>query len=367
MRDEHRLPVGQNIEPVRLVEAQYSRAMPVFLPGIELSRRFYQDVVAPFMESALPQFPHSAALLGPGSEVLGFDTKRSTDRDWGPRLQLFLHPPACAAHARQLDSALAAELPPSYRGYCLRFRPDGSHGVVVSDLPTWCDRWLAIDPYAELSLLDWLATPTQRLAEITTGAVFHDGLGDLTRLRERLRWYPDEVWRYILACQWHRIEEREALVGRCVEIGDQRGARVVSSSLVHELMRLQLLMQRRYPPSTRWLGSAYAALERAERLDPDAVVDEPKLRHAYVAAAVTFNGLGITPPVDPAPRRLATRPYMVLGAGRFVDALRGSLRDPRIAALPLIGAIDQFVDNAEVLNDPVRCRTVTSAALGLGA
>ena len=129
-------------------------------------------------------------------------------------------------------------------------------------------------------------------------------------------------------------------------------------------MRLQLLMQRRYPPGEPWLSSAFAALEVADRLDPDAVVDEPKLRHAYVAAAVTFNALGITPPIDPAPRRLATRPYMVLGAGRFVAALRGSIRDARIAALPLIGAIDQFVDNPEVLSDPVRCRALVGAAFG---
>ena len=33
---------------------------------------------------------YAAALLGPGSEVAGFDTQRSTDHDWGPRLQVFL-------------------------------------------------------------------------------------------------------------------------------------------------------------------------------------------------------------------------------------------------------------------------------------
>ena len=48
---------------------------------------------------------------------------------------------------------------------------------------------------------DWLATPYQRLAEITAGAVFHDEPGELSRVRTRLTWYPHGMWRYVLSCQ----------------------------------------------------------------------------------------------------------------------------------------------------------------------
>src|SRR5258708_32242427 len=66
-----------------------SMAAP-FIPGLALAGAFYEEVVRPLLDEAFPQLEHAAALLGAGSEVLGFDTERSTDHDWGPRLQLFV-------------------------------------------------------------------------------------------------------------------------------------------------------------------------------------------------------------------------------------------------------------------------------------
>src|ERR1035437_2725711 len=51
--------------------------MSGFMPGLELCHNFYEEVVAPAVGVS-----HGAALLGPGSDVLGYDTERSTDHDW---------------------------------------------------------------------------------------------------------------------------------------------------------------------------------------------------------------------------------------------------------------------------------------------
>ena len=64
--------------------------MPAFVSGLDLSRRFFQEIVRPLLTRNFPAVRYAAALLGPGSEVLGFDTEISTDHDWGPRLFLFL-------------------------------------------------------------------------------------------------------------------------------------------------------------------------------------------------------------------------------------------------------------------------------------
>ena len=61
-----------------------------FVPGLELSRQYYAGLVRPILDARFPGLPHGAALLGRGSEVLGFDDEMSTDHDWKPRVLLFL-------------------------------------------------------------------------------------------------------------------------------------------------------------------------------------------------------------------------------------------------------------------------------------
>ncbi|MDE0312275.1 MAG: hypothetical protein OXI52_08420, partial [Caldilineaceae bacterium] len=63
-----------------------------YISGMELSRRFYWEAVRPVLERSFCGLPHAAALIGAGSETLGFDDEMSTDHGWGPRLQLFLCP-----------------------------------------------------------------------------------------------------------------------------------------------------------------------------------------------------------------------------------------------------------------------------------
>lgn len=50
--------------------------------GLELSRRLYVEAVEPILTEHLPRLGYAVALVGSGSEVLGFDTERSTDHDW---------------------------------------------------------------------------------------------------------------------------------------------------------------------------------------------------------------------------------------------------------------------------------------------
>ncbi len=352
--------------------------MAAFIAGLELAREFYAEAVLPLLEEHFPQVRYAAGLLGPGSEVAGLDTERSTDHDWGPRLQVFLGTDDSDRYAAAITAMLTSRLPGSFRGYPVAFpvtrEPGGTprHRVEATGLGAWLTGQLGFDPLHAVTLLDWLATPTQRLAEITTGAVFHDEPGDLTRARACLAWYPRDIWLYLLACQWQRIGQEEAFPGRCAEAGDDLGAVVVTARLARDLMRLWLLMHRRYPPYSKWLGTAFTRLPHTARLTaalaaaisaPGSRAREQQLGNAYEAAATRHNQLGLTPPLDTRTRRFYDRPYQVINATRFAAALREEITDPQIRHLPPIGAVDQFTDNTDATGDLRFLRAIVKTAM----
>ncbi|MEV0775626.1 DUF4037 domain-containing protein [Streptomyces sp. NPDC050428] len=349
-----------------------------FIPGLELSRILYEETVRPVLDHAYPGLRYAAARVGSGSEVLGFDTARSADHEWGPRLNLFLTPGEAAEHGADLRRLLAERLPKHIRGWPTHFRhhdpedPIGqmeltqgavNHRVSVDDLGDWLGTQLgvaatAVTATAEPSVRDWLAMPQQRLAEVTGGAVFHDGLGSLDAARARLAWYPDQVWRYLLACQWQRISQEEAFVGRCAEAGDALGSAVVAGRLVRDLMRLCLLLERTYAPYGKWLGSAFGRLTVAGELTPSlagalAATEYPEReRHlcdAYEYVAALQNATGLAEPVDPARRPYHDRPFLVLHAERLARAVAATVTDPGLRGLPLTGGVDQWADSTDFL------------------
>jgi hypothetical protein len=243
--------------------------------------------------------------------------------------------------------------------------------VAVAELGAHLTAWLGFDPTQGIDLLDWLLTPTQSLLSVTAGAVFHDTSGDLTAVRERLAWYPPDVWLWLLAGQWQRISQVAPFPGRAAEAGDELGSRLLSAELVHDVMRLCFLIERRHAPYSKWFGSAFARLRSGVRLAPlmeaavagaDHAAREEALVGAYRAVGEAFNALKLTAPIDPEPTRFHDRPFLVPPAEAFAGACAAAI-DPGSAlagASPLLGGIDQFVDSTELLGHrPELCRRLS--------
>ena len=330
---------------------------PSFISALQLSGSFYRKAVRPLLNGV----PHAAALLGWGSDVLGYDTEQSIDHGWGPRLQVFV---ADQGLIKELTAMLDDRLPERFEGWPVRFGWDAvpvQLHVTVTTLPRWSLDFLGVDATTGMSTLDWLLTPQQRLLGVVGGRVYADDAGALRELRERLAWYPDQLWRWLLACQWRRLANEEAFVARTAQVGDEVGSAVAAARLVRDMMRLALLLERRYAPYQKWLGTAFAQLGHRDELPSslaralhalDAAARESALAAAWTALAIRHNGAQLTETVDPSTRNYHDRPAQVLMADRFVDACLATVTDASLRSLPLIGAIDQAVDSTDVLQDP---------------
>jgi hypothetical protein len=193
---------------------------------------------------------------------------------------------------------------------------------------------------------------------VTRGRVFHDDV-DLQEVRERLSWYPHDVWLYVLASCGYRLGEDEVLVGRAGSVGDALGSS--GDCLAHRA--------RHHAPrpadgtgiaavrQVAWLGSAFGQLPCSPTLMPmlervgltlDWRARDAMLAEVYVQMARMHNELGRTAPVSCEPRPFCERPFTIIGAANMAQALVAQIGDPAVRTLAdrwLIGSIDLVSDN----------------------
>ncbi len=345
-----------------------------FLPGLDLSEAFYEEAVKPIIDKHFPELIYSAARIGQGSDVLGYDTAQSMDHDWGPKLQIFLEDSDYGSLKDELDEALRQNLPLEIRGFPTNFKKndDGSmgmesiskgpvdHGIIINTVSGFFIEYLGFNPTEDLRLIDWLVLPQQMLLSIANGRVFHDNLEKLGPIVAKLEYYPHDLWLYLLANQWERIAQEEAFMGRCGQVGDELGSRIVATRLISDIMRLSFLMERKYAPYIKWFGTAFSKLESAKTLTPlfmkimEAGTWEERQEHlikAYEHMAKIHNDLGITDSLTAKVTQFYNRPFMVIRAGDFADAIHARIEDEEVKQLPKhLGAIDQYVDSTDVLS-----------------
>ncbi len=344
----------------------------LFLPGLELCRRFYEEVVRPLLAQHFPQLSYAAARIGPGSDVTGFDTAMSMDHDWGPGLQLFLREQD-ASLIPEIDERLRTDLPYTFAGFPVHFAAGPgettmlatttgpvNHRVALLTVRAFCQDRLAYDSQHPLTVAHWLTIPSQELLEMTTGAVYHDGVGELTALRSELAWYPHDIWLYLLAAGWQRIGQEEHVMPRAGSVGDELGSALVGSRLVHDIMSLCFLLERRYAPYAKWFGTAFKRLACVGELSPvlwRAQIAqtwqerEAALSEAYSLLAHMHNALDLTEPLPENVSHFYDRPFLVIHAEAFTQALLSQINDPavkRVAQRKTIGNIDQFSDNTDL-------------------
>jgi hypothetical protein len=346
-----------------------------FIKGRELSRIFYNEAVRPLLDQHFLNLPHAAGCFGNGSDVLGFDTEMSRDHDWGPTVHLILREED-NHKAEDIREILATQLPLEIRGYSTHFGHHDSDGTQVMNAPAdgrinhrvyvlTLRQYMAqhfhwnIDHL--LDVADWLSFPAQVLRAIRDAWIHHDSGSEWTAMRDKLTWYPHDVWLYLMAASWVRISQEDHLMGRAGYVGDELGSHLIASRLVRDIMFLCFLQEKQYAPYPKWFGTAFQQLDCAAALTPILrrvqlgdtwQVREQALCEAGEYIARKHNALQVTEPIAETTSQFFDRPFRVLHTMGADKALLNAITEPqvkRLTDLPsIIGSIDHFSDSTDL-------------------
>ena len=238
--------------------------------GLEISKAYWERYGLPMMREQFPALlPLTAAgLCGSGSECFGFDDEVSRDHDFEPGFILFL--PGEDVISRRdafLLERAYAKLPREFMGLKrAALAPVGGarHGAIrTSDF--FSDK--VGSPDGSLSLRQWLSLPEASLAEAVNGEIFYDGPGEVTRIREGLSHYPEDVRRKKLAGQLLLMGQAgQYNYARCLSHGETGAAQLAACAFVHAGMQTIFLLNRVYQPYYKWSFRAMRGLPKLSLL-----------------------------------------------------------------------------------------------------
>ena len=205
------------------------------MKGLELARRFWDELLRHAMEEQCPELlPLTAAgLCGEGSDCLGYDDEISRDHAFAAGCMLWLPETEAEKHGFRL-STVYDRLPREFKGFAAEHRSrqgDGRYGVKTIE---GFFRPLTGTDGAPKTPRQWLAIPSCYLAAATAGEVFFDGQGEFTCRRERIRTgMPEDVrLKKIAAKAALMAQSGQYNFSRCRRHGEEGADRLGTSRLV---------------------------------------------------------------------------------------------------------------------------------------
>ena len=245
------------------------------MKGIELSRAFFEEYGKPMLENDFAEILPLLAvgLIGSGSECFGFDDETSTDHDFEPGFCIFLPDEDVIDRktAFQLERAYA-KLPKEFMGYKrAMLAPVGGarHGVLRTS--EFFEEKIG-SKTGELSAQEWLSVPEQALFEATNGELFFDNLGEVTKIRENLKCFPEDIRLKKLAGNLLIMAQAgQYNFKRCIDHGESAAAQLAVFEFVKSAMQVIFLLNNSYQPYYKW---SFRALRALPKLSLDAEIME---------------------------------------------------------------------------------------------
>lgn len=241
----------------------------------ELSKLLFYEQIQPLMNQRFPQIKFGAGSFGMCSENLGLDDEVSRDHEWGPRVTLYFIQEDFEKYADEVEKVLQDCLPQTFHGFEMMWRQEG---VDIHDTSKKALYHVYINTLSRrlgfcggslpLKDEDWLNVSEQHLLEFTSGTIHRDDFGELTQARKMLAFYPDNVLRFLLMCEWNALGSDWFPIGRIGSRGDKLGLKIQTAKVVEHIIRIAFHVSRKYSTYKKWFGILFAKLPIASELSP---------------------------------------------------------------------------------------------------
>ncbi|KQC12760.1 MAG: hypothetical protein APR63_10455 [Desulfuromonas sp. SDB] len=223
------------------------------MKGIELSEAFFNNCIFPILKSNFPEVLDSisAAILGDGSEVLGFDDHISHDHNYTPRVILFLDDGRYDQYADELKEKLYQFIPKEFNGFKLmnnKYRKS----LDIVPLKRYFLDYLGISNFP-VPNYDWLKLDEQKLLELTSGKIFYVPHGKLEEIRTKFSFYPEAVRYFLLHQSFVRLSE-VCGIERSILRNDNIATDFYRSFFIYFSIKIVHLYKKRYCPYRKWMG-----------------------------------------------------------------------------------------------------------------
>ena len=220
------------------------------MKGLELSKKYYEEYKDILFEEIGDLKSYLAfGLVGSGSECYGFDDEISTDHDFEPGFCIFAPDTLDRKDLFKIERAYA-KLPKEFLGYKRSILENNRHGLILTS--SFYKQKIGSLDTNSLSL-SWFNIPSNYLSEATNGEVFDDFLGEFSKIRASISYFPEDIrLKKIAACLVIMSQAGVYNYKRMIKRGDSASSQLAIINYVNAVIDIIFLLNKVYKPYYKW-------------------------------------------------------------------------------------------------------------------
>ena len=226
------------------------------MKGIEISKLYWENFGKEMIKNQFPDIFDRIAvgLVGSGSECYGYDDELSRDHDFEPGFCIFLPgEDIIDRHTEFMLERAYSSLPREFMGlYKNKENPAGGKRNGVFRVADFYLNLTGI-PHEPQTWRDWLSVPDHAVFEASDGEVFHDNLGDFSKIRSAWSNPPQDI-RLKKLCGFLILMSQtgEYNYNRCLMRGETDAAALTAAEFVNACISAALWVNGRPAPYYKW-------------------------------------------------------------------------------------------------------------------